>query len=129
MKKQFVLMVLTALFGVTAVKAQGSQRQTIEERTKATMEKLAVFNLDADTKTKAEAAIVDYNTSIQNAIEELRAAGSMNRDSAMAKRKFFSEARDAKLKTILTPEQMKKWTDEIEPSLRSQRGRNQPGSK
>ena len=41
MKKQIVLMVMAALFSITAVNAQGGggQRQTPEERTKATMEK------------------------------------------------------------------------------------------
>jgi periplasmic protein CpxP/Spy len=124
MKKQFVLMVFAALFSLTAVNAQGGggQRQTPEERTKATMEKLAVLNLDADAKTKTEAVIAEFNNSQQKAMEEMRAGGSVNRDSMMAKRKVFADARDAKLKTIFTPEQMKKWTDEIEPSLRPQRG-------
>ena len=120
-------MIFTALFGITAVNAQGGgQRQTPEERTKVAMEKLAVFNLDADAKAKAEAAIADYNNAAQKAMEEMRASGTMNRDSAMAKRKVLAGARDEKLKVIFTPEQMKKWTDEIEPSLRPQRG-NGPG--
>ena len=120
-------MIFTALFGITAVNAQGGgQRQTPEERTKVAMEKLVVFNLDADAKSKAEAAIADYNNAAQKAMEEMRASGTMNRDSAMAKRKVLAGARDEKLKAIFTPEQMKKWTDEIEPSLRPQRG-NGPG--
>jgi len=127
MKKQFVLIIFAALFSFAAVNAQGGgQRQTPEERTKVAMEKLAVFNLDADAKAKTEAAIADYNNAAQKAMEEMRASGTMNRDSVMAKRKVLAGARDEKLKAIFTPEQMKKWTDEIEPSLRPQRG-NAPG--
>lgn len=124
MKKQFVLMVFAALFSITAVNAQGGggQRQTPEERTKATMEKLAVLNLDADAKTKTEAVIGDFNNVQQKAMEEMRASGTMDRDAMMAKRKELADARDIKLKAIFTDEQMKKWIDEIEPSLRPQRG-------
>ena len=52
----------------------------------------------------------------------MRASGTMNRDEMVAKLKELADARDAKLKTIFTPDQMKKWTEEIAPSLRPQRG-------
>ena len=124
MKKQFVLMFFAAIFGFTAVNAQGGggQRMTPEERTKATMEKMAPLNLDADAKTKTEAVIADFYNGQQKAMEEMRTSGSMDREAMMAKRKELSDARDAKLKEIFTADQMKKWTDEIEPSLRPQRG-------
>ena len=125
MKKQLVWMLFAAVFSITTVNAQGGgggQRQTPEERTKATMEKLAVLNLAADAKTKTETVIADFNNAQQKAMEEMRASGSMDRDAMMAKRKELAEARDAKLKLIFTEEQMKKWKDEIEPSLRPQRG-------
>jgi protein CpxP len=124
MKKQFVLMAFSVLFCFTAVTAQGGggQRQTPEERTKATMEKLAVLNLDADAKTKTEVVIAEFNNAQQKAMQEMRASGSTDRDAMMAKRKELAEARDTRLKAIFTSGQMKKWTDEIEPSLRPQRG-------
>lgn len=125
MKKQLVWMLFAALFSVTAVNAQGGggqQRQTPEERTKATMEKLAVLNLDAAAKAKTETVIADFNNAQQKSMEEMRASGSMDRDAMMAKRKELADARDVKLKAIFTEEQMKKWKDEIEPSLRPQRG-------
>ncbi|MEO6547458.1 MAG: hypothetical protein ABIN94_05640 [Ferruginibacter sp.] len=122
MKKQFVLMAFAALLSITAANAQGGPRQTPEERTKAAMEKLTVFNLDADAKTKTEAVISDYNNTWQKTMQEMREAGTPDRDAMMAKRKELSDARDVKLKAIFSPEQMKKWTDEIEPSLRPQRG-------
>lgn len=117
-------MVCAALFSITAVNAQGGggQRQTPEERTKATIEKLAVLNLDTAAKSKTQAVIADFYTSQQKAMEEMRAGGTFDRDAMTTKRKELSDARDAKLKTIFTTEQMKKWIDEIEPSLRPQRG-------
>jgi len=124
MKKQFVLMLFAAIFSLATVNAQGGggQRQTPEERTKATMEKMAPLNLDADAKKKTEVVIADFNNAQQKAMEEMRASGSMDREAMMAKRKELSDARDAKLKTIFTADQMKKWIEEIEPSLRPQRG-------
>jgi hypothetical protein len=123
MKKQFVLMAFAAMFSITAVNAQGGgqPRQTPEERTKATIEKMAPLNLDADTKAKTEVIIADYYTTQQKAQEEMRAAGSFDRDAWGVKRKEFADARDAKLKLIFTEAQMKQWKDEIEPSLRPQR--------
>lgn len=121
MKKQLVLMVMAALFSITAVNAQGGgQRQTPEERTKAMIEKMAPLNLDAATKEKADGIIADFNKESQKASEELRAAGA-DREAMQAKRKEISEARDAKLKTIFSDAQMKQWKDEILPSMRPQR--------
>lgn len=130
MKKQFVLMVMAALFSITAVHAQGGggQRMSPEENTKATMEKMATLNLDKDATTKVEAIILDFNTNQQKAMKELRESGG-DRDAMMAKSKELSEARDAKLKEVLTADQMKKWKDEIEPSMRPQRGGGQGGGR
>ena len=124
MKRQFFLMIFFALFSMVAVNAQGGggQTQTPEERTKATMEKLAIFSLDSAAKTSTEKVIADFNNTQQKAMEEMRASGSMDREAMMAKRKELADARDAKLKAIFTEVQMKKWKDEIEPSLRPQRG-------
>lgn len=123
MKKQIVLMVMAAAFSITAVNAQGGgggQRQTPEERTKAMIEKMAPLNLDAATKAKADVIIADFNKDSQKAMDELRAAGA-EREAMQAKRKEFSDARDAKLKLIFTEAQMKQWVDEILPSMRTQR--------
>ncbi|MBK7121913.1 MAG: hypothetical protein IPH68_03370 [Chitinophagaceae bacterium] len=122
MKKQIVLMVMAALFSITAVNAQGGggQRQTPEERTKATMEKMAPLNLDAEAKAKTEIIISEFNTASQKAMTELRESGA-DRETMMAKRKELSDARDGKLKLVFTEAQMKQWKDEIEPSLRPQR--------
>lgn len=120
MKKQLVLMVMAAMFSITAVHAQGGQRMTPEERTKATMEKMAPLNLSDEVKAKVEVIIADFNNNSQKEMAAIRESGG-DRDAMMAKRKELAEARDAKLKLILTEAQMKQWKDEIEPSMRPQR--------
>ena len=128
MKKQLILMTITAIFSFTAVNAQGGgggQRMTPEERIKFTIEKMAPLNLDAATKVKSDAIITDYINESTKAMDELRAAGS-DRDAMMAKRKELSDARDVKLKAIYTEAQYKQWKDEIEPSLRPQRPAGAP---
>jgi hypothetical protein len=130
MKKQFFLAVFAAMFSITAVNAQGGggggQRMTPEERTKATMEKMAPLNLSAEAKTKTEVVIAEFNTKGQKAMEEMRASGNMDRDAMMAKRKVLADERDVKLKAIFTEEQYKKWINEVEPTTRPQRGGGQP---
>lgn len=129
MKKQFVMVVMAAMFSITAVKAQGSggQRMTPEERIKFTIEKMAPLNLDAATKAKSDAVISDYLNEQQKAMDEIRAGGG-DREAMMAKRKELTESRDARLKAIYTEAQYKQWKEEIEPSLRPQRpGGGAPG--
>lgn len=113
-------MVIAALLSFTTANAQGGQRMTPEERIKFTIEKMAPLKLDADTKTKADVIIADYINGQQKAMDEVRESGG-DREAMMAKRKEFTDARDAKLKAIFTEAQMKQWKDEIEPSLRPQR--------
>ncbi|MEP7164970.1 MAG: hypothetical protein ABI741_09750 [Ferruginibacter sp.] len=122
MKKQILLLAAGICFSITSLMAQDNvQRQTPEDRTKAAMEKMAPLNLDADTKAKTEVIMADFYTSQQNAMREMRASGTMDREAMSAKRKELADARDAKLKMIFTQEQLKKWIDEIEPGLRPQR--------
>ncbi|MEO6723486.1 MAG: hypothetical protein ABIN67_24175 [Ferruginibacter sp.] len=128
MKKQFLLMAFAALLGIGTLSAQGGQRQTPEERTKTAMEKIGALNLEADAKTKTEVIITDFYNAQQKAMETMRASGSMDREAMMAKRKELATERDNKLKTIFTADQLKKWQDEIEPSLRPQRGGGQPNN-
>ena len=122
MKKQFLLLGAILLFGFNALKAQDApKRMTPDERTKATMEKLTEFKLDAAASQKTSTIFMDYYTAVQKAMEEMRASGNMDRDAMKASRQKLSDERDAKLKQVLTADQLKKWTDDIEPSLRPQR--------
>ena len=123
MKKKLMMgfLALTCFMGSVMAQGGGMQRQTPEERTKATMEKLAPLTLTTDQTTKTTLVFSDFYNAQQKAMEEMRASGTMDRDAMMAKRDELAKARDAKLKDIFTADQYKKWTDEIEPSLRPQR--------
>lgn len=123
MKKQILLFAAGICFSITSLMAQGNnmQRQTPEERTKATIEKMAPLNLDSATKAKAEVIIAEFYNSQKKSMDEMRASGNMDREAMMAKRKELADVRDGKLKLILTQGQLKKWIDEIEPGLRPQR--------
>jgi len=129
MKKQLMLFVMAMVAFTGSLCAQGGngQRQTPEERAKSAMEKIAVLNLDADQTSKTTAIITDFYTSSQKSMEEMRASGSFDREAFQAKREELTKARDEKLKTVFTADQFKKWIDEVEPSLRPQRGGGQRG--
>lgn len=125
MKKQILLLMAGILFSISGLFAQdGMQRQTPDQRTKTAMEKMAPLNLDEATKAKAQVIMADFYNAQQKAMEELRAGGNGSREEMQAKRKELAGARDAKLKEIFTQEQMKRWIDEIEPTLRPQRQKN-----
>jgi periplasmic protein CpxP/Spy len=122
MKKQLLLIASAFILCIGSVCAQNGPRKTPEERTKAAMEKITALNLDADAKTKTEVIISDFYNAQQKAMEAMRASGTPDREAMMTKRKELATERDNKLKTVFTADQLKKWQDEIEPSLRPQRG-------
>jgi hypothetical protein len=122
MKKQLTLLLMAFFVGITGLMAQGGmQRQTPEERIKATMEKMTVLGLNEDQTKKTTLVITDFVGNQQKAMEDYRASGGGDREVWMAKRKEMEDARDKKLKEILTADQYKKWIEEIVPSMRPQR--------
>src|SRR6476620_9184136 len=123
MKKHILFLAMAAFFSISAF-AQGPQRMTPEERTKATMEKLAPLALTEDQAKSTNAIFLETYTTQQKYMEEMRASGTMDRDAMKAKRDELAAARDAKLKAVFTADQYKKWIDEVEPSLRPQRKQN-----
>jgi periplasmic protein CpxP/Spy len=123
MKRQLIVIAM-ALVGFMSAQAQGGfQRRTPEERLKPIHEKLdSAFKLDAAKLTQADNIFLDAFKEQDKQMEELRAGGAQpDRDAMMAIRKKVVEARDEKLKAILTEEQMKTWKEQIEPTLRPQR--------
>lgn len=123
MKKQLGLLVIAALFSFGPATAQGGggQRMSPEERAKATLEQMAPLKLDEGAKAKVEAILLESNKEGQKAMMEIRESGG-DREEMMARRKELGEARDKKLKEVLTEAQMKQWKEEIEPANRPQRG-------
>ncbi|WP_462253897.1 hypothetical protein [Ferruginibacter sp.] len=134
MKKQILLAAIAAMFSITAVNAQGGgnfQRRTPEERLKPIHEKLdSAFKLDAAKMKQVDDIFLNSFKESDKKMEEMRASGGqMDRDAMMAARQKMNDERDAKLKEILTADQMKIWKDTIEPSTRPQRGNRGGGGK
>jgi hypothetical protein len=125
MKKQVVVLVGAFFIMLGSAQAQGGgqqQRQTPEERTAVVIAKMdSAFKLTDPAKASVKTIFMDYYNASQKAMEEMRASGNTDRDAFMAKRKELTDARDVKLKTVLTEPQMKTWTEQIEPSMRPQR--------
>jgi hypothetical protein len=127
MKKQMLLAATAALLSIATVNAQGGgnfQRRTPEERLKPVHEKLdSAFKLDAAKMALLDSVFMNSFREQDKKMDELRAGGGQpDRDAMMAVRQKLTDERDAKLKAILTEAQMKTWKDEIEPSMRQQRG-------
>ncbi len=122
MKKKLLVAVLSVLCFMGTVLAQGTfQRQTPEERTKAIMQKLGPLKLDSSQVIKTNTVFADFYTAQQKAMQEMQASGSMDREAMKAKRDELAKARNAKLKTIFSAEQFKKWEEEIRPVMMKQR--------
>ena len=125
MKKQFLLLATALLVGTTTMYAQGGfQRQTPEERLKPIHEKIdSAFKLTAEKLAKVDSVFLESFKQQEAKMAELRSGGEgPDREAMMAMRQQLADERDNKLKEVLTEEQMKIWKNELEPSLRPQRG-------
>ena len=125
MKKQFLLLATALLVTTTTMYAQGGfQRQTPEERLKPIHEKIdSAFKLTVEKLAKVDSVFLELFKQQDAKMAELRSGGDRpDREAMMAMRQQLADERDNKLKAILTEEQMKTWKNEIEPSLRPQRG-------
>ena len=125
MKKQFLLLATALLVGTTTMYAQGGfQRQTPEERLKPIHEKIdSAFKLTAEKLAKVDSVFLESFKQQEAKMAELRSGGERpDREAMMAMRQQLADERDNKLKEVLTEEQMKIWKNELEPSLRPQRG-------
>lgn len=130
MKKFFLLLAAVMLTGTIAVKAQGGgmQRRTVEENVKMVMEKLGELKLDKDQTAKTDTTFTHYFKDRDKMFEEMR---SNNGDRSQMREKMTAlmTDRDEQLKKIFTEAQYKKWKEEIEPSMRPQRGGGGPGGR
>ena len=130
MKKQLVLGMF-AMFATAgsvmaqeaaAAQGQGMQQKQPNERAKETALKLQNdLSLTTEVAGKLYDPFFQFYTDQQKAMDEMRASGSFDREKMKATRDALTDARDKKLAAILTADQMKKWKDEIEPSMRPQR--------
>ncbi|HEY5407018.1 MAG TPA: hypothetical protein VIJ92_08020 [Ginsengibacter sp.] len=118
--KTKISMFIALLFAITInANAQGMQRLTIEQRVKATMDKMTTpLNLDTAEQTKTAAVFTDFYTAQNKMREDARASGT--RPDRSVYEKMMGD-RDDKLKAIFTDDQYKKYKDEVEATLRPQR--------
>lgn len=127
MKKTIFLMLAIVVTGLS-VSAQGGggggfQRRTPEERTKMVMDKLADFKLDKAKADQTDSVFINFYRAQEKMMQDMMAGGGQpDRDKMREGRQKLMGDRDDKLKTIFTADQFKKWKDEIEPSMRPQRG-------
>jgi periplasmic protein CpxP/Spy len=124
--KKVILLLAIAITGAFAAQAQGGggfQRRTHEERLKQVKEKLVDLKLDNDQTTKSDSTFIEYFRAQNKMFEDMRAGGGApDREAMREKMQKLGNDRDEKLKKIFTEDQFKKWKDEIEPSMRPQRG-------
>jgi biopolymer transport protein ExbB/TolQ len=129
--KKVILLLAIAITGAFAVQAQGGggfQRRTPEERLKQVKEKLVDLKLDGDQTTKSDSTFMEFFRAQNKMFEEMRSGGAPDREQMREKNQKLAADRDEKLKKIFTEDQFKKWKDEIEPSMRPQRGGNRGGN-
>jgi|SRR5690242_21577613 len=124
MKKIFFLLMAFCAVAVSASAQGGFTRRTPEERTAQIHAKLdSAFKLDAKTFVALDSSLNTLHRAQDKKMEELMAGGpgSIDRETMMAERKKFSDAKDEILKAVLTAEQYAIWKEKIEPSMRPQR--------
>ena len=123
MKKQLFLSLLAIVTSVGTIMAQDAmQPKKPNERAKETYFKLKTdLSLVGEQDAKVYQVFEDFYTAQQKAMEEMRNSGAMDRDKMKETRDKLNAERDAKLKAILTEEQMKKWITDVEPGMRPQR--------
>ena len=124
--KTKISMLFALLFAIAInTNAQGMQGRTVEERVKSAMDKLTdPLKLDTAEQRKTAAVFTDFYTAQDKMREDARASGT--RPDRSVYQKMMSD-RDDKLKAIFTDDQYKKYTDEVEPTLRPQRRQGMQG--
>ncbi|HEV7780252.1 MAG TPA: hypothetical protein VGO58_03250 [Chitinophagaceae bacterium] len=124
MKKMSLLaLAIIAFVAVNAQPGNGFQRQTPEQRVAAIHAKLdSAFKLEASKISALDTALtVLYKKQDEKMMSMFSGGERPDRETIMAERKKYSDARDEMLKAVLTEEQFGIWRDKIEPSMRPQR--------
>jgi uncharacterized protein YbcC (UPF0753/DUF2309 family) len=122
MKTKISLLLSFILMATISSFAQAPQRRTVEERVKSVMEKLSALNLDQSQVQKTDSVFVDYYKAQEKMREDARASGERPDRSVFEK---MTNDRNEKLKAIFTADQITKYKNEVEATLRPQRQRSQ----
>jgi hypothetical protein len=131
-KMSFVLLAsFTLAATVSAQMGGGFQRQTPEERAAAIHQKLdSAFKTDPSRLATLDTALIALYKKQDEWMQGIFSSGERpDRETMMAERKKYADARDEMIKTMLSTEQFAIWKDKIEPSMRPQRppGGGMPG--
>ncbi len=119
MKTKITMLIALLVMTTTGIYAQGMQRMTVPERVKATMDKITTpLALNDSQVSSTDSVFTDYYTAQMKMFQDARASGQRPDRDAMQK---MTDERDAKLKSIFTPDQYTKFKNEVEATLRPQR--------
>lgn len=125
MKKVFISLGLV-LFLSLVVKAQeqNNKRLSVVERIKLAEDKIdSAFKLEPAKKTVADSAITTFYLAMEAKRDQMKTSDNVQQQwgTVTEEYKKLADARDEKLKTVLTEAQFKTWKEQIEPSLRGGR--------
>ena len=118
MKSKITLLFSLLMFSGIITFAQ-QQRQSVEERVKNVMEKMAPLNLDEDQTKRTDSVFTQFYQGQTKMMEEMRAAGGGGFDRSGFEK--LTTDRNSKLKAIFSADQHKKFKKDIEESLSPQR--------
>lgn len=133
--KRVSLMIVAGLAFCLVTNAQGGggggfARRTPEERVAVIHSKIdSAFKLDAKKMATLDTALVALNRAQDKKREELMAGGQPDRETFMAEMKKFSDAQDEIMKAVLSAEQYIIWKEQIQPSMRPNRGPGGAGNR
>lgn len=123
----FLIMLFVAVSFSTYAQGPGGQvgmRRTVEERVKMVHNKYdSTFKFDAAKQAKVDTAYATLYRAQNKMFEEMReGGGTPDRDAMREKMQKLNDEKDATLKSVLTDAEFKKVKEELEPSMRPQRG-------
>jgi hypothetical protein len=125
MKKLVItVLAITAIeFSTFAQPGGGFQRRTPEEQAAAIHLKLdSAFKLEPAKLATLDTALTALFKAQNTRMQEIFASGERpDRETMMAERKKYTDARDEMIKAMVTADQFAVWKDQIEPSMRPQR--------
>lgn len=124
MKKILItVLAIVAIQFTSFAQGGGFQRQTPEEQAAKIVHVLdSAFKLIPGNAAKLDTALTVLYKAQNDRIREIMAGGERpDRETMMAERKKYTDARDEMIKMVITAEQFTTWKETIEPSMRPQR--------
>ena len=124
MKKILItVLAIVAIHFTTFAQGGGFQRQTPEEQAAKIVHVLdSAFKLTPANAGKLDTALTVLYKAQNERMKEIMAGGERpDRETMMAERKKYADARDEMIKMMITTEQFTTWKETIEPSMRPAR--------